>query len=65
MINPVIKADGNDILIGLELIYPESWEESMPMLFDQNHLKMDKWLNRGPLKDLGEMFKEVDQNISF
>jgi len=56
VITPQFKADGDNILIGVELITTEK------KLFKANITKKIEELG---LNDLVDMFKEVDQNISF
>jgi hypothetical protein len=56
VITPQFKADGDNILIGAELVATEK------KLFKA---EITKKIEESGLNDLVDMFKEVDQNISF
>lgn len=56
MFNPIIKAEGNMILVGIEIVAEER------QLYKK---AISKFIEEQGLGDLFEMFKEVDQSISF
>ena len=55
-VNLMFKADGNNVLIGVELIVKEE------KLF--RGMKITKKIEESGLTDLFDMFKEIDQKIS-